>query len=99
MLEPSRAAVPALEMAALHQAAAAFTSLVRQSHADFKLRLPRDADPGACADSYAHQLLLSPRERQLALELLDPRVRVRHVTEVLTLQRATLAPDDGEAPN
>ena len=99
LLEPPRSEVPAIEVAVMHQAAAAFAALVRQTHPDLTLRLPRHADAGACADSYAHQLLLNPPERQLALELLDARNRVRHVTEVLTLQYATLAPDDGKAPN
>ena len=80
-------------LAALHTAIATFTRLVAERDDSFKLRFPKDADPGAIADACASQLIISPIERQRALETRDVEQRVRHVTEVLTVQRAMLAPD------
>lgn len=99
LVEPTDDEVPALELAALHGAASAFVSVVRKHQPTFKLRTLRDAPATAHADAYAHQLLVNPRDRQTALETLPARERVRHVTEALTLQRATLAPAGGGAPN
>lgn len=85
-------AVPELEVAAMHAAASSFMHLVRERDPDFDLKIPRDAPPGTVADAIAAHLVISARERQVALETLDLRVRMRHLTEVLTVQRATLAP-------
>ena len=83
-----------IDRASLHAAVAAFTQLVKQRDDSFKLRIPKDATAGQLADACAHQLILSPIERQRVLAALDVRARARAVTEVLTVQRAMLAPDD-----
>ncbi len=89
--EPASDAVSPIHMAGLHSAIGAFTSVVRDRDPSFKLRLPKDADAPAIADACAHQLIISPTERQRVLEALDVSSRVRIVTEVLTIQRATLS--------
>lgn len=86
--------VPAIELASLHAAVSSFTQIVKNRDDSFKLRAPRDASAGQLIDSYAHQLILSPIERQRVLETVDVQKRARVVTEVLTVQRAMLAPDD-----
>ena len=83
--------LPGVELAALHAAASAFTQLVRSRDEDFHLQLPKDASPGIVADAFAAHLVISPRERQAALETLDVRARSQRLTEVLTVQRASLA--------
>jgi ATP-dependent Lon protease len=95
VLESSDEDVPAMDLAALHAAIGAFTKLVQERDDSFKLRLPKDASPGQLADACAHQLILSPIERQRVLASLDVRERARAVTEVLTVQRAMLAPGGG----
>jgi ATP-dependent Lon protease len=89
------AEVPDVEVAALHAAVTAFTRLLRESDEAFKLRLPREAPHGIVADACAHQLVLDARDRQALLETLDVRERIRRLTEILTVQRATLAPPSG----
>lgn len=93
----SEDAVPALELTALHAAVQAFAKLVREKDSDFELRLP-NGPTALFVDACAHHLILDARQRQEALEELDVASRVRHVTDVLTIQRATLAPAD-VAPN
>lgn len=88
--------IPPLELASLHAAAAGFAELVRQRDPSFRLRLPRDVDGGGLADVLANQLVLDGRERQRVLECLDVRARVVCVTEILTVQRATLQLDHGD---
>jgi len=90
-------AVPPLELTALHASVRAFAKLVRDKDADFELRLPK-GPPGLFVDACAHHLILDARRRQEALEELDVTARVRLVTDVLTIQRAALAPSD-VAPN
>lgn len=92
VLDTRDAVIPGTEVGALHAAITAFTTVVRERDASFTLRLPKESDPGVIADACAHQLVISPVERQRVLEALDVRARVRIVTEVLTVQRATLAP-------
>ncbi len=94
MLTTGDAELAALDLAALHAAVTSFTQLVRQRDASFKVRFPKEANPGAFADACADQLIVSPTERQRVLEAVDVRTRARIVTEVLTVQRAMLAPDD-----
>jgi len=89
-LVPTGTEVPPLELAAMQTAANNFAAMVRKRDSSFELRLPRDASPGVLADACTHNLVLDPRDRQTVLEMLDVRKRVRHVTEVLTIQRATL---------
>lgn len=93
------AKVPEIEFAALQAAASSFMHLVRQRDPDFDLKIPKDAPAGTVADAFAAHLVISPRERQIALETLDLRSRMRHLTEVLTVQRATLAPVDDQLLN
>ncbi len=93
------ARVPETEFAAMQAAASSFMHLVRQRDPDFDLKIPKDAPPGTVTDAFAAHLVISPRERQIALETLDLRSRMRHLTEVLTVQRATLAPRDGQQLN
>ena len=94
-LLPPTGAVPDVELAAMHAAVTAFIQVVRKHERDLKLRLPKDAPAGVLADALAHQLVLDVRERQLLLETLDVRERVRRLTEILTVQRAALAPAHG----
>ncbi|MEM9691340.1 MAG: LON peptidase substrate-binding domain-containing protein, partial [Myxococcota bacterium] len=82
--------IDGVEVLALTTAASAFAQLVKARDPDFRLRLPKDATPGALADACAHHLILSGRERQQALEELDIAKRVQLVTEILTVQRASL---------
>jgi Lon protease-like protein len=83
--------VPGIELASLHAAAGAFMNLVRERDADFELHIPKDASAGMVADAFAAHLVISARERQSALETLGARERVVRLTEVLTVQRATLS--------
>jgi Lon protease-like protein len=87
--------VPGIELAAMHSAVATFTQLVRKRDPSFELRLPKDATAGAVADACAHHLVLDARDRQAVLEALEVRKRISMVTEILTVQVATLAPRDG----
>ncbi len=90
--QPSHDHVSGTELAALHAAIGAFVALVKARDASFELRLPRDGDAGALVDASAHQLVINPLDRQRVLETLDVNERAQLVTEVLTIQRATLAP-------
>ncbi|MBW2453536.1 MAG: LON peptidase substrate-binding domain-containing protein [Deltaproteobacteria bacterium] len=90
--------VPERELMAMHAAAAGFTALLRRREPDFRLRLPAGGSAGALADACADQLVVDPKQRQAALEALDVRMRVRLVTEVLTIQQATLGPE-GQSTN
>jgi ATP-dependent Lon protease len=92
VLEPDGGEVPAAEVASLSAAASAFARTLRRRDQKLDLRIPRDAGPGQLCDAYAHHLVLSPREKQGVLEMLDVRQRIRRVTEVLTVQRTALAP-------
>lgn len=89
--------VPALELTALHASVQAFAKLVRKKDADFVLRLP-SGPASLFVDACAHHLILDSRQRQKVLEELDVASRVRMVTDILTIQRATLAASDA-APN
>ncbi len=82
--------VPPLEMARMHQAAAAFVTLVKQRESNFKLRLPKGAPDSAMIDAYAHQLIIDPTDRQAVLSTTSVRARAQRVTEVMTIQRAAL---------
>ena len=84
----------AISVAAMHSAALAFAAFVRQRDASFEVKLPKDAASGELADTYAQQLIVSPRDRQVVLEAISCARRVERVTEILTVQRATLAPQD-----
>jgi Lon protease-like protein len=79
--------VPPAELLALMTNAAAFAGLLDKSHGDFQFRLPQNAPPGTLADLCAHQLVLDARERQVILETMDSRTRVRRVAEALAVQR------------
>jgi Lon protease-like protein len=92
VLEATPQPVAAVHVAALHGAITAFAALVRARDKTFALHLPEDASPSALADACAQQLIIDPLERQRVLEAVDARTRVRIVTEVLTVQRATLQP-------
>ena len=87
--------VPVSELSALISAATAFSSVVRERDKTFEFRLPKDAPEGTIADLCAHYLILDARERQAILETLDPVARVRRATQVLAVQRLTLAPEHG----
>lgn len=87
--------VPVSELSALISAATAFSAIVRERNKSFEFRLPKDAPEGTIADLCAHSLILDVRERQAILETLDPVARVRRATQVLAVQRLTLAPEHG----
>jgi Lon protease-like protein len=100
LLQPENEdAVRAGDLAAMHSAASTFAQLVRGRDAAFSLRVPKSASTGAVADAYAHQLIVSARERQDVLCSIDVPARVRLVTESLTVQRAVLAPQDPSSLN
>jgi ATP-dependent Lon protease len=95
ILSTDAAQVPVSELSALISAATAFSSVVRERDRTFDFRLPKDAPAGTIADLCAHYLILDARERQAILETLDPVARVRRATQVLAVQRLTLAPEHG----
>jgi ATP-dependent Lon protease len=84
--------VTAGELTALHAAAAAFVQLVRERDASFSMHKRKTSTHGQIADAYAHQLVVSAVERQRVLEAVAVRERVQLVTDILTVQRATLSP-------
>ncbi len=96
VLVPPDEEVTPRELTALVSTATAFTTLVRERDRSFEFRLPRDAKPALLADLCAHHLVLDARERQAILETLSPRARAHRVTEVLAMQRHTLAPGGRE---
>lgn len=83
--------VPSSDLSALIATATSFTALVRERDKSFDFRLPQGASPALIADLCAHHLVLDGRERQSILEMEDAVGRVRHVTEVLALQRLMLS--------
>ena len=89
---PGDEQVPPTLVASMHAAARSFAELVRQRDPTFTMRLPRDGDTASLCDAYAHQLIVSAKERQQILEALSIKERAQHVTEALTVQRATLSP-------
>ena len=84
------------DLSALVSSATSFASIIRERDPAFGFRPPRELLPGQLADLCAHHLVLDARERQAILETLDANARVRRVTEVLALQRITLAPERGD---
>lgn len=84
------------DLSALVATATSFASLVHERDRSFDFRIPHDASPALVADLCAHHLVLDGRERQRILEMQDPGARVRHVTEVLALQRLMLAGESGD---
>lgn len=96
VLTPPAGEVEPSDLSALVSAATAFASRVRERDPSFEFTLPRDAPAGAVADLCAHHLVLDARERQAALETLAVGPRVRHVAEVLALQRLALSHDPHE---
>jgi ATP-dependent Lon protease len=96
LVESSGPSASAVDMAALHAAVSSFVTLVRDRDPGFKLRLPKDSSPSGIADVCAAHLVLDARERQRLLETLGERQRVRRLTEILTIQRAALAPARGD---
>ena len=90
---------PAVELAAVHAAANSFTGLIRRHDPAFAVTLPKNAPAGVVADAYAHQLIVSPRQRQEVLETVDIEARLKLVTELLTIQRATLAHEPSRVLN
>lgn len=95
LLEDSNERIPSSDVAALIGTATAFCEALRNRDPHFELRLPREADPGALADSCASQLLLDGRDRQRALELLNVSERIRYVTEMIAMQRCALSGSTG----
>jgi ATP-dependent Lon protease len=95
VLPSSSAQVPVSDLSALISTATAFSAIVHDRDKTFEFRLPKDAPAGTLADLCAHGLILDSRDRQTILETLDPVARVRRVTEVLAVQRLTLAPEHG----
>lgn len=68
----------------------AFTAFVQARDASFHFSLPQSLPSGKLADLCAHHLILDAKERQKLLETLDPRERVRLVSESLAMQLAML---------
>jgi Lon protease-like protein len=86
--------VPPIEVMALMSSASAFVAVLEKAHREFELRLPSNAAPGVLADLCAHQLVIDPRERQVILETMDVRTRVRRVAEALVVQRLAFGSGD-----
>jgi ATP-dependent Lon protease len=80
---------------ALMTGASAFAALVDKAHGGFEFRFPPTASPGTLADLCAHQLVIDPRERQVILETMDARARVRRVAETLVVQRLAFGSTEG----
>lgn len=87
---------PPAEVMALMSSAAAFAAVLDKAHGGFELRFPPNASPGTLADLCAHQLVIDARERQVILETMDVRARVRRVSEALVVQRLAFGSSDRE---
>ncbi|HLM71613.1 MAG TPA: LON peptidase substrate-binding domain-containing protein [Polyangiaceae bacterium] len=96
VIESPEAEVTQSDLASLVSAATSFTSLVRERERSFELPLPKNAPPALIADLCAHHLVIDPRERQAILEMADVPARVRHVAEVLAMQRLALSGEPRE---
>ncbi len=88
--------VPPGEIMALMTSASAFAVLLDKEHGGFEFRFPATASPAMLADLCAHQLVIDPRERQVILETLDVRARVRRVAETLVVQRLAFGSTQGD---
>jgi ATP-dependent Lon protease len=91
VIESPEVEISQADLAALASAATSFTALVREREPSFELPLPKSAPPALIADLCAHHLVIDPRERQAILEMADVPARVRHVAEVLAMQRLALS--------
>lgn len=91
VIESPEEEVPQADLTSLVSTATSFAALVREREPSFELPLPKSAPPGLVADLCAHHLVLDGRERQAILEMEGVLARVRHVTEVLAMQRLALA--------
>lgn len=78
------------ECAALLAAASMFATEVKKHDPSFTFRLPKDVDGGGMADACAFQLVVDPGIRQAILEQVDPRERVRMVTNQLAVQHGAM---------
>ena len=78
------------DRSALVGAATMFATEVKKHDPSFNFSLPALADAGTIADSCAFQLVVDASTRQLILEELDPRERVRLVIEQLALQHGAM---------
>lgn len=74
------------EVASLVQIASTFVAHVRIRHPNSGLRMPDGVSADRIADVLAQDLVLDPQERQLLLETLDPRVRVRRLLATIAGQ-------------
>jgi ATP-dependent Lon protease len=92
---PSEEVAPG-ELMALMSSASAFAALLDKAHGGFEFRFPATTSPGMLADLCAHQLVIDPRERQVILETMDIRARVRRVSETLVVQRLAFGSTDGD---
>jgi ATP-dependent Lon protease len=91
VIEVPEVEVPQADLASLVSAATSFATIVRERERSFELPLPKNAPPALIADLCAHHLVIDPRERQAILEIGDVPARVRHVAEVLAMQRLALS--------
>lgn len=87
VISPPPEDVPPADVMALMKSANAFAAFLAKDHGGVDFRFPRVASAGMLADLCAHQLVLDPRERQVILETMDARARVRRVAEALVVQR------------
>jgi ATP-dependent Lon protease len=93
------------EYTALLAAATMFTSEVKKHDPSFTFRMPNarareeggKARAGVLADACAFQLVVDAGVRQAILEELDPRVRVRMVTDQLALQHGAMLSETNDA--
>jgi ATP-dependent Lon protease len=78
------------ERIALLAEATAFAGEVAKRDDTFRLSLPQGLSPGELADLCAHNVVADARIRQLVLETLDVRERVREVTAAVAIQHHQL---------
>ncbi len=96
IITPPAEDVPPGDVMALMTSASAFAVLLDKAHGGFEFRFPPTTSPGMLADLCAHQLVIDPRERQVILETMDARARVRRVAETLVVQRLAFGSTDGD---
>ena len=85
------------DRSALVGAATMFATEVKKHDPSFTFSLPTRADAGTIADSCAFQLVVDASMRQVILEELDARVRVRLVIDQLALQHGAMLAESTDA--
>jgi hypothetical protein len=87
--------VSASDRAALLASVSAFTKDIRRHNPGFAFQIPPDLAPGLLSDYCAHHLIVDTQVRQMLLEELHPKERVRIVTHELATQHSALLRESG----